>query len=57
MMTCPHSLPETTFTPEEQQALSSLRTQHENDCDGFSERERAPLQFVRWLYQTGRLTS
>jgi len=48
--------PTTTFTRAEQRALRVLRTRYRQDCDLFSPRERTRLHFVRWLYQTGRLT-
>ena len=56
-MTLPHSSPNTTFTPDERQALVRLRARHEHKCDCFSTRERARLRFLQWLYETGRLTS
>jgi hypothetical protein len=46
-----------TFTQHEQRALLSLRARYDHDCDCFSQRERARLRFIRWLYKTGRLTA
>jgi hypothetical protein len=54
-MTCPQQSQTTPFTPNEQRALSALRSRYGQDRDQFSQRERAHLHFVRWLYQTGRL--
>jgi hypothetical protein len=45
----------TTFSPAEQQALETLRASYPRDPDLFSEKERAHLRFLRWLYQSGRL--
>jgi len=54
-MISPKQNPTVPFTPNEQRALSALRSQYGQDRDQFSQRERAHLRFVRWLYQTGRL--
>ena len=43
------------FTPRERLALRRLRTRYEMDQDRFSARERARLDFVRWLRETGRI--
>jgi hypothetical protein len=48
-------IPASTFTEAEWQTLRALQMRYQQDHDHFSERERARLQFVRWLYQTGRL--
>jgi hypothetical protein len=45
----------TLFTPAQWQALDTLRQRYAQDHDPFSDRERARLRFLRWLYQTGRL--
>jgi hypothetical protein len=44
-----------TFTTAEQRKLNALRSRYAQDADFFSERERAKLLFLRWLYKTGRL--
>ena len=43
------------FTGEEWRTLRSLRRRYQQDHDLFSATERARLDFVRWLYQSGRL--
>jgi hypothetical protein len=45
----------TTFTPAQWHALRALRTRYHLDRDLWSERERAHLHFLRWIYQSGRL--
>jgi hypothetical protein len=47
----------TTFTPLEQEVLQALRARYHQDHDLFSDSELEQLRFVRWLYQTGRLSS
>jgi hypothetical protein len=47
---------ESTFTAAEQRTLNALRARYAQDADLFSERERAKLLFLRWLYKTGRIT-
>ena len=47
--------PTTTLTPAERHTLRVLRARYQQDRDLFSERERAHLRFLRWLYETGRL--
>ena len=47
--------PTTTFTPAEWHTLRVLRTRYQQDRDFLSERERARVRFLRWLYVTGRL--
>ena len=47
----------TTFTQIEKRALRSMRSRYQKDPDLFSSRERDQLRFMRWLYQTGRLSS
>jgi hypothetical protein len=42
-----------TFSPAEKRVLRALRTRYQQDGDLFSQRERAQLLFLRWLYQTG----
>ena len=44
------------FTPEQRAALIGLRNHHQWAHEFFSDRELASLVFLRWLYQTGRLT-
>jgi hypothetical protein len=51
----PVPVPPPTFTPAQWQTLHALRARYEQDRDLLSERERACLRFLRWLYQTGRL--
>jgi len=43
------------FTRAEWDSLCVLRTRYQQDPDLLSERERAHVRFLRWLYQTGRL--
>lgn len=45
-----------TFTRLERRTLRALRARYRLDTDMFSERELMHLRFLRWLYQTGRLT-
>lgn len=45
------------FTADQLQALTTLRVSYERQPDLFSERELARLHFVRWLYESGRMTS
>ena len=56
-MTTQTALPAPTaaFNVAEAQALHALRARYQQDRDLFSERERAHLHFLRWLYQTGRV--
>jgi hypothetical protein len=44
------------FSYREWRSLRALRQRYQRDRDLFSERERAHLCFLRWLYHTGRLT-
>jgi hypothetical protein len=44
------------FTRAEQRALRAFRTRYQQDADPFTNRERAQVAFLRWLYQSGRLT-
>jgi hypothetical protein len=37
----------------EQRSLRALRARFQQDGDLFSDRERAHLLFLRWLYQNG----
>lgn len=46
-----------TFTHAEEAALDELRARYQASRDVFGAQELARLQFVRWLYQTGRLES
>jgi len=43
------------FTPEERQALTSLRDRYQQGRDQFSHSELAHLRFLRWLYGCGQL--
>jgi hypothetical protein len=43
------------YTPTERRALQRLRARYQEHQDRWSTRERARLEFARWLYQTGRL--
>lgn len=45
------------LTPAERQSLTALRTRFQNDPDLFSDKERAHLLFLRWLYQSWSLTA
>jgi hypothetical protein len=44
------------FTLAERQELQLLRARYRQDQDCWSPRERARLEFARWLYETGRLS-
>jgi hypothetical protein len=44
-----------TFSRGEWTALAALRVRYHRDRDLFSPCEIARLEFVRWLYRTGRL--
>jgi hypothetical protein len=43
------------FNCIQQRALRSMRARYGQDRDLFGDAERARLQFVRWLYESGRL--
>jgi hypothetical protein len=43
------------FTPPQWQALKDLRTRYHATGDDLSQAELERLQFMRWLYRTGRL--
>ena len=43
------------FTWAQWRDLLAIREQYRQGRDLFSERERAHLRFLHWLYQTGRL--
>jgi hypothetical protein len=43
------------FTRAEWNRLCALRTRYQQDPEPLSERERARMRFLRWLYQTGRV--
>jgi len=43
------------FTAYTWHLLRGLRTRYQRDRDLFSSRECARLEFLRWLYRTGRL--
>ena len=45
------------LSPAKQQALLRMRMRYRESGDVFSPSELAHLRFVRWLYQSGRLTS
>ena len=47
--------PPTTFARAEWRTLRVLRVRYQQDRDLLSERERAHVRFLRWLYETGRL--
>lgn len=56
MITRPNSTkPMALFTAAEREALRTLRLRYQQDHDLFSTGERARLDFVRWLRQTGRI--
>jgi hypothetical protein len=55
--TTPVTTPDYTYTGTELSALRKLRTRYQQDQDLWSDRERAHLIFMRWLYQTGKLPS
>jgi hypothetical protein len=44
---------DTTLTQAERRRLAPLRRRYRQDCDCFSDRERAHLLFLRWLYRNG----
>jgi hypothetical protein len=52
-----HLLPQvpTPFTDDEMDALKQVRVRFQQDHDVLSERERARLDFLRWLVRSGRL--
>jgi hypothetical protein len=54
-MNTPTTPRSTLFTPAQWQALDTLRQRYGQDHDLFSDRERARLRFLRWLYRAGRL--
>lgn len=45
------------FSPEQILNLRALHARYLEDGDRFSDRERARLQFLRWLYEAKRLDS
>jgi hypothetical protein len=45
------------FTQLEWWALRGLRARYHEHADLFSDRELAHLHFLRWLFQTGRLSA
>ena len=47
--------PTTPLTRAEWHTLHVLRARYQQDRDLLSERERAHVRFLRWLYETGRL--
>jgi hypothetical protein len=47
--------PTTPLTRAEWHTLRVLRARYQQDRDLLSERERAYVRFLRWLYETGRL--
>jgi hypothetical protein len=48
---------ELTFTSDEQEALARLRARYQQGGDQWAPRELAHLEFLRWLYRSGRLES
>ena len=54
-MSTPTTPRATLFTPSEWQALDTLCQRYRQDHDLFSDRERARLRFLRWLYRSGHL--
>lgn len=51
-LTTPASTP---FTDEETRALEAVRIRFQQDHDVLDARERAHLDFLRWLVRSGRL--
>lgn len=51
------TIEQTTFTVPEQQKLEALRHRYGADHDIFTPQEREHLQFLRWLYRSGRVPS
>jgi hypothetical protein len=45
------------FTRDEQEALELLRARYQQGGDQWAPRELARLDFLRWLYRSGRLES
>ena len=45
------------FTTSERRMLRALRSRYAVDNDRFSEKELEQLNFLRWLYQNGRIAS
>lgn len=48
---------EPSLTPAERRALRGLQNRYRRDHDMFSPAELARLQFLSWLYDSGRLPS
>lgn len=46
-----------TFTDTQRDRLCALREHFGSDRDLFNKQELARLRFVRWLYDSGRLTA
>lgn len=45
------------FSPDEREALARLRACYRTAGDALTPSEIARLEFLRWLYQSGRLQS
>lgn len=46
-----------TFTEAQLRRMHEMRERYQSGFDLFSERQKAQLGFLRWLYETGRLAS
>ena len=46
-----------TFTPTQLNSLRNLRIRYQQDQGLFSGQELERLRFLRWLYQTARVTA
>ncbi len=49
------SIPIASFNQAEWSTIEALKDRYRADHDLFTAQERARLEFVRWLYQSGRL--
>jgi hypothetical protein len=45
------------FNTDELTALNRLRTRYDESRDAFSAEEKARLEFLRWLYRSGKLSA
>jgi hypothetical protein len=45
------------FTFDEMSVLEQLRARYARECDEFTSEEKARLEFLRWLYQSGRMVA
>jgi hypothetical protein len=50
------TIEQSTFSLPEQQKLEALRHRYGDDHDLFSPQEKERLCFLRWLFQSGRIS-